>query len=137
MDAPALLEQHGGAPRVTIEAGDFFEAGVADGDAHVLSHINHDRNDEQCLTILANCRKAIKPHGRLPIVEKVLPAGDTPHLGKVLDIVVLVVPAGQECRKAEYERLLDKTSFRLAGVMPTESAVSVVEAVVAEQSSRA
>ena len=58
----------------------------------------------------------------------VLPAGDTPHPGKVLDMVMLVFPGGQERTEAEYAALLGKAGFRLNRVVPTASAVSVVEA---------
>ncbi len=130
-DAPALLQAKGVSERVTIEAGDFFTTVTAGGDAYLLSNVIHDWNEDQCLTILGHCRRAIKPDGRLLIVESVLPAGDTPHQGKVLDIVMLVIPGGQERTEAEYAALLRKAGFRLTRVVPTASAVSVVEAVPA------
>jgi O-methyltransferase/methyltransferase family protein len=129
LEAPSLLKARGVEDRVTIEAGDFFEAVPAGGDAYVLSHVIHDWNEERCLTILGHCRKAITPDGRLLIVEMVLPAGDTPHPGKVLDMVMLVFPGGQERTEAEYASLLGKAGFRLSRIVPTASAVSVVEAV--------
>jgi O-methyltransferase domain len=43
-------------------------------------------NEDQCLTILGNCRKAMKRGARLLIVEFVLPEGDTPHFGKIVDM---------------------------------------------------
>jgi hypothetical protein len=95
----------------------------------VLSHVIHDWTEEQCLTILGHCRKAITPDGRLLIVEMVLPPGDTPHPGKVLDMVMLTIPGGQERTEAEYATLLGKAGFRLNRVVPTASAVSVVEGV--------
>jgi hypothetical protein len=128
-DAPPLLKARGVEGRVTIEPGDFFKTVPAGGDAYVLSHIIHDWNEEQCLTILGHVRKAIKPEGRLLIVEMVLPAGDAPHPGKMLDLVMLVIPGGQERTEAEYAPLLTKAGFRLKRVVPTASAVSVVEAV--------
>jgi hypothetical protein len=128
-DAPALLKARGVEQRVTIEAGDFFTTVPAGGDAYLLSHIIHDWNEEQCLTILGHCRKAMKQDGRLLIVETVLPEGDTPHQGKVQDMVMLVVPGGQERTATEYASLLGKAGFRLQRVVPTESVVSVVEAV--------
>ncbi len=73
----------------------------------------------------------MKPNGRLLIVEMVLPAGDTPHPGKMLDMVMLVLPGGQERTESEYSSLFGKAGFRLVRVVPTESAVSVVEAVLA------
>jgi len=130
-DAPALLKAKGISDRVTIEAGDFFATVPSGGDAYVLSHIIHDWNEDQCLTILGNVRKAMKPASRLLIVEMVLPAGEAPHPGKMLDIVMLVLPGGQERTEAEYGTLLGKASFRLSRVVPTSSAVSVVEAVLA------
>ena len=128
-DAAALLKARGVEARVAIEPGDFFERVPAGGDAYLLSHIIHDWNEEQCLTILGHCRNVIPRDGRLLIVETVLPAGDTPHQGKVQDMVMLVFPGGQERTEAEYASLLDKAGFRLSRVVPTESIVSVVEAV--------
>jgi hypothetical protein len=127
-DAPALLEAHGVADRVTIESGDFFERVPAGGDAYLLSHIIHDWSEEQCLAILGHCRSVMKPSGRLLIVETVLPAGDTPHQGKVQDMVMLVFPGGQERTETEYASLLKKAGFRLNRVVPTASVASVVEA---------
>jgi hypothetical protein len=130
-DAPALLTTHGVADRVTIEGGSFFETVPAGGDCYVLSHVIHDWTEDQCLTILGHCRKAITPNGKLLIVEMVLPPGDTPHPGKVLDMTMLVFPGGQERTETEYATLLSKAGFRMTRVVPTASAVSVVEAVPA------
>jgi hypothetical protein len=130
-DAPALLKERGVDQRVTIESGDFFKMVPAGGDAYLLSHVIHDWSEEQCLTILGHCRKSMKPNGRLLIVEMVLPDGDTPHPGKMLDMVMLVLPGGQERTESEYSSLFGKAGFRLVRVVPTESAVSVVEAVLA------
>jgi O-methyltransferase domain len=71
------------------------------------------------------------PGARLLIVEMVLPPGDTPHPGKLLDITMLTMPGGEERTEAEYAALLAKAGFRVQRVVPTESAVSVVEAVLA------
>jgi hypothetical protein len=129
-DASSLLKAHGVEKRVAIEAGDFFGNVPAGGDAYVLSHIIHDWNEEQCLTILRHIAKAMTPDGRVLIVEMVLPAGDAPHPGKVLDMGMLVVTGGEERTEAEYASLLTKAGLRLSRVVPTESAVSVVEAML-------
>ncbi len=128
-EASALLAARGVVDRVTITAGDFFETVPAGGDVYLLSHIIHDWTEAQCLTILGHCRQAMQPDGRLLIVETVLPAGDTPHQGKIQDMVMLVFPGGQERTEQEYVSLLDKAGFRLARVVPTASVVSIVEAV--------
>ena len=130
-DAPALLKARGVEERVTIETGDFFENVPAGGDAYLLSHVIHDWKEDQCCTILGHCRKAMKPNGRLLIVEQVLPGGDIPHPGKLLDMAMLVLTGGQERTEAEYVVLLSKAGFRLTHVTPTQSAASIVEAVIA------
>lgn len=127
--APAFLEAHGVADRVSIEAGSFFERVPAGHDAYILSHIIHDWDPDQCRTILAHCRSAIDPEGRLLIVEMVLPEGDTPHPGKMLDMMMLVGPGGQERTPSEYADLLGSAGFEMTRIVPTASAVSIVEAV--------
>lgn len=130
-DARQLLERRGIAQRVDIKAGSFFE-GVPDGaDAYLLSHIIHDWSEARCLTILGHCRRVLKPDGRLLIIETVIPPGNAPHPSKTQDITMMVVSGGQERTEAEYADLLAKAGLRLSRVVPTASAVSIVEAVAA------
>jgi O-methyltransferase domain/Dimerisation domain len=127
-DAPALIQARGLKDRVTVETGSFFDRVPAGGDAYLLSHIIHDWSEDQCLTILKNCRGAMNPDGRVLLIEMVLPEDNTPHPGKILDMMMLVGPGGRERTAKEYETLISKAGLRLTRVVPTESAVSVVEA---------
>jgi hypothetical protein len=72
----------------------------------------------------------MNPNSRLLIIEMVLPPGDAPHPGKLLDMMMLVGPGGQERTEQEYKSLLAKADLRLTRVVPTESPVSVVEALL-------
>ncbi len=128
-DAPEFFRARGLGDRARAEGGSFFDFVPAGGDAYVASHVIHDWSEEQCLTILGNCYKAMKPGAKLLIVEMVVPAGDEMHPSKMLDMTMLVMPGGQERSEAEYADLLDKAGFRLTRVVPTQSAASVVEAV--------
>jgi hypothetical protein len=130
-DAPPLIQSRGMSDRVKIESGSFFDQVPAGADAYMLSHIIHDWSEAQCLTILGHVRKALNPGGRVLLIEMVLPPGNAPHPGKMLDIMMLVGPGGQERTELEYKALLEKAKFRLTRVVPTPSAVSVVEAVPA------
>ncbi len=130
-DAPALLDAKGVRDRVTIEPGDFFTSIPGNADAYVLSHIIHDWSEDQCLTILGHVRKAMTRASRLLIVETVLPPGDAPHPGKILDMVMLVQLGGQERSESEYASLLGKAGLRLMRIVPTSSAASIVEAILA------
>lgn len=130
-DAPAFLDASGVSNRVTIEAGNFFESVPAGADAYILSHVLHDWDEDRCLSILGHVRSAMNAAGRLLVVEMVIPPGDAPHPGKMLDMAMLVQFGGQERTGAEYELLLSKAGFRMTQVVPTNSAASVVEAVAA------
>jgi hypothetical protein len=128
-DAPERFRANGLGDRIRVEGGSFFESVPAGGDAYVLSHVIHDWSETQCLTILGNCHKAMKPDAKLLIVEMVIPDGDEMHPAKMLDMTMLVMPGGQERSEAEYAALLEKAGFRLTRVVPTQSAAGLVEAV--------
>jgi SAM-dependent methyltransferase len=130
-DAPAVLRANGVESRVCIEHGDFFKSVPGGGDAYILSHIIHDWNEEQCLTILSNCRKAMKPGAKLLIVEFVLPEGDEPHVGKLLDLTMLAVTGGEERTADEYRRLVARAGLTMTRVLSTGSDVRIVEVEVA------
>lgn len=130
-DAPALLAGKGVSDRVSIVPHDFFDSVPAGGDAYILSHILHDWSEAQCLTILGNLHKAMTAEARLLVVEMVLPGRNEPHFGKILDMVMLAVPGGEERTGEEYRALLAKAGFRVTRIVPTASPVSVIEAVKA------
>jgi hypothetical protein len=127
--AQELIQSRGMRDRVAFVAGSFFESIPAGYDVYLMSHIIHDWSEEQCLRILGNCRKAMPASGRLLIIENVLPEGNAFHPGKMLDISMMVLTTGQERSEAEYRALLAKAKFKLNRVIPTNSQVSIVEAL--------
>jgi hypothetical protein len=127
-EAAGLICAHGLSDRISIEAGTFFDRVPTGGDAYLLSHILHDWNEEKCLQILGNCRRAMKSSSRLLIVEMVLPDDGARHPGKRLDVVMLVLTEGQERSAGQYRELLKKAGFRLNRVVATQSPASVIEA---------
>jgi ubiquinone/menaquinone biosynthesis C-methylase UbiE len=130
-EARTRIEAMGVAARCAVHAGDFFTAVPAGGDAYLLSHVIHDWDEEECLTILRHCHRAMGQDGCLLLVETMLPPGDAPHPGKMLDLLMLTVPGGMERTAEEYATLLAAASFRLTRIVPTSSAVSIVEAIPA------
>ncbi len=118
--------------RCDVLEGDFFESVPTGGDVYVLSHVLHDWDDAQCVTLLANCRRAIAGNSRLVIVEIVLPGANEPSPGRLMDLIMLVnAPSGQERTLDEYRDLLARADFRLSRAIPTPSPVSVIEAIPA------
>jgi hypothetical protein len=132
-DAPAFIASRGLTDRVTITSGSFFDGVPEGGDAYLLSHVIHDWSESQCLAILGHCRHVMKPGGRVLLIEMVLPPGNAPHPGKILDMMMLVGPGGRERTAEEYAELLAKAGLKMTRTVPTASAVSIVEAVVSAQ----
>lgn len=132
-DAPSVVAgsppiETGLAGRVEKVAGDFFQSVPAGADAYLLKWIIHDWDDERSVAILKNCRNAMAEGGRVILVEAVLPLGDEPHFGKFIDLNMLVMTGGRERTEEEYRTLLEAAGLRLTRVVPTPSAMSVVEA---------
>ena len=69
------------------------------------------------------------PQARLLILEPVIPPGNAPFPGKLLDLNMLVMTEGGRERTAEeYAQLLAAGGFQLERIVPTAAAISVVEA---------
>ncbi|GAA0624379.1 methyltransferase [Kutzneria viridogrisea] len=127
--ANELLAANGLAERCTFLGGDFLWSVPAGGDVYLLKGILHNWPDEQVLTILRNCRRALDTRSRLLLVDWVVPSGDTPHPSKFVDLAVLFVYGGRERTKDEYVTLLAEAGLRLTRVLDTESALNVLEVV--------
>jgi ubiquinone/menaquinone biosynthesis C-methylase UbiE len=129
-EAERELKVAGVADRCEFVGGDFLEAVPEGGDVYIVSHCIHNWDERSCVRILANCRRAMLPRGRLLIVEAVLSAGDEPDPAKILDLAMLVVPGGAERTEDEYRSLLEKSGFRLTRVIPTRTpSASIIEAI--------
>ncbi|HEX3600133.1 MAG TPA: methyltransferase [Lacipirellulaceae bacterium] len=135
-DLPHVIERAkpnvaaaGLADRCELVAGSFFETVPAGADAYFMRHIIHDWEDEKSLMILRNCHRAMPTHGKLVVVESVIPPGNEPFGGKFLDLVMLLIPGGKERTADEYRDLFAKAGFNLSRIVPTGSEVSVIEAV--------
>ena len=127
--ARAFVSQSAVADRCKLVAGNFFESVPEGGDAIILKWIIHDRNDEQSVAILKNCRRALPENGNLILVEAVVPASSEPHFAKFIDLNMLVMTGGRERTEEEFRSLYEASGFKLIRIVPTESPFSVIEGV--------
>jgi len=114
-DARTLIEEAGVAQRCEFVGGDFFKNVPADGDAYILRNIIHDWQDEEAVTILAACRRAMTGGARLVLVERQLP--DDPRAAPpafLADLEMLVNVGGRERRTEEYAALFERSGLELA-----------------------
>jgi SAM-dependent methyltransferase len=125
--AKANFQTAGLADRCQVIGGSFFESVPAGADAYLMRHIIHDWDDEKATTILRNVHRAMGPNGRLLLVEGVIPPGNDPCFGKLLDLMMLASPGGKERTEEEYRTLYEAAGFRLTRIVPTAAEVSVIE----------
>ena len=124
---PAYLTASGLMDRCEIIGGDFFESLPKGGDVYILKRILHDWGDQRCLEILRRCREAMDEKARILVVDAVLPTGNEPHPGKVMDILMMVSTEGRERTEQEFRELFERAGLELTKVIPTRSVLSVVE----------
>ena len=126
-EAEKLLKEHGVTGRCETAGGDFFTSVPSGGDAYIMKHIIHDWNDEQCVTILQNCRKAMTDGGKVLVVEMIVPERNEPSPAKFLDLQMLQLCPGCERTEKEYAELFAKAGLKLTRIIPTMSPFSVIE----------
>lgn len=127
--AEAAIAECGLSSRCGVISGDFFVS-VPEADILILKSIIHDWDDEQCVLILSNCTRALRPAGRVVLVEAVIPDNDRPSWASLMDLNMLAVLPGRERTAGEYRDLLGRAGLRLDRITPTASQFCVIEASV-------
>jgi O-methyltransferase domain/Dimerisation domain len=113
--------------RCEYVGGDMFKQ-VPTADAYMLKLILHDWNDEECVRILSNIRKAASREGRVFIIEHIVPGPDASHFAKVFDIHMMCWGTGRERTEDEYARLLEAAGWKQAGSWyPSSRMMGVIE----------
>jgi hypothetical protein len=113
------------ADRLEVMTGDFFDSVPAGADAYLLSGVIHDWPDEPAARILKNVRRAIRPQGRLLVLDAVLTRSNDPAQA-MMDLAMMVLTGGQERSESQFRSLLNDAGFSLMNVRPTMGA-SVLE----------
>jgi hypothetical protein len=106
---------------------------LAEADLYLLESVLHDWSDDRESTILAHCRAQLPEHGRLLVVEPVLPPlvdGTPPPMS---DLNMLVNLGGRERTRTDFEQLLARAGLTLTSVtpLPAPAVFSLLEAAAA------
>src|ERR1700736_4686450 len=126
--ATAAAAALGLAERSSVLAGDFF-ASVPEADLYLLKHILHDWDDGHAVRILENCRRAMRPGGRVIVIEALLGEMGEPGFAPFSDLNMMVMLTGRERTLSEYRALLKQAGFRLDKSTPIRSPMAMIEAV--------
>ena len=118
--------------RIKCVGGDFFESVPGGADCYTMKHIVHDWSDEHCRTLLGNIARAMDPAGKVLVFETVMPETGEPHPAKFMDLnmnMLAMTEGRSERTQQEFDRLFASAGLRLHSIYPTQSPVSVIEAV--------
>ncbi|UVS81459.1 methyltransferase [Actinokineospora sp. UTMC 2448] len=101
--------------RFEVVAGDFFDAVPEGADTYLLSRVLQDWDDDSCVTLLTNVRRAMsEDSARLVIVDRII-EGDR-VLPLLYDLHLLMMAGGRQRTLDGYRSLLAASGLRLLAV---------------------
>ncbi|RLM84848.1 caffeic acid O-methyltransferase [Panicum miliaceum] len=120
-DLPHVISDAPPFPGVEHVGGDMFKS-VPSGDAIFMKWILQDWRDAHCATLLKNCYDALPAHGKVVVVECILPknpeAIPKTQVTFHADMIMLAHnPGGKERYEREFEELVRGVGF--AGIKAT------------------
>jgi hypothetical protein len=122
--ALATFETAGVAHRAAIISGSFFEPLPSGADAYLLSAILHDWNDEGARTILGRCAEAAGHTGKVFVIERTGPDGESPSTA--MDLRMLLYFGGRERSATELTTLAVDAGLTMLAIHPAGD-LSVIE----------
>jgi hypothetical protein len=124
---PTALMTAGLMDRCEVVGGNFLESVPSGADAYIAKRILMDWDDEQVVALLRRCREAMAAQGRIITVNVVMPPGNEPHPGKIIDLFLMVQLKGRERTEQEFRELYRRAGLQLTKIVPTPSMLSLVE----------
>jgi hypothetical protein len=133
-----VLKKTGVADRCDVVPGDMFATVPTGGDIYLISRVINICDEVQAVTVLKNCRAVMAPAAKVVLIERVLPEVVEPTFltqGQVMsDLTMLVRTGGRERTAGEFRALLSEAGLCATRILPTDTVVSLIEAVPAQRS---
>ena len=101
--------------RIEFVAGSFFES-VPPGDVYVLSTVLHNWPDDRAAAILRTIRAAAPDHGRLLVIDAVMPPGNEPDGRHRFALLGLSLFGSRERDETEWLELFAGTDFEVVSL---------------------
>ncbi|XP_050256132.1 isoliquiritigenin 2'-O-methyltransferase-like [Quercus robur] len=113
-DLPQVIQHAPSYPGIEHVGGDMYIS-VPKGDVIMIKGTCHNWNDEQCIKLLKNCKKAVPIDGKVIIMDFVLPeepeASNASKYVSMLDNAMFIQPGGKERTEKEFEALSKAAGF--------------------------
>ncbi|MHC5820107.1 MAG: methyltransferase, partial [Nostoc sp.] len=85
--------------------------------------------DERAITILKNCHRAMAKNGKILVAERLIPLGNEPYAGKLIDLDMLVMTGGSERTESECRSLFERAGFQVTKIVSIQSDMSLIEGI--------
>jgi hypothetical protein len=133
--AREYISSQGVAPEaIEIKTGDVFEKIPSGANAIVMKHFISAWDDEDAKKILANCRQALPPDGKLILLQSFVPDIDEPKTepdgimpGIFAVQINVATPGGGWRTKQQFQELFEESGFKLERVIKTDNSLSGME----------
>ena len=124
------LETSKFADRCGVVGDNVLNAVPTGGDIYMIKRVMMSFSDDDAGRILSNCRAAMRPDGKVLVIDPMLPDGSKPHYNRLTDLLMLVV-AGGRCRsEAEFRSLFDAAGLSVTQVIAAGASNFIIEGVV-------
>jgi hypothetical protein len=114
--------------RIDLIKGNFFESAPAEADAYILKNVLLDWSDEQCVSILKNCRRAMKPTGKVLVIEHVILETSTNAHERMffIDLTMLLMEEGYLRSQEQFQQLYEAAGLKLTRLIPIGASGSYI-----------
>lgn len=125
-DTKEILEKE----KIDFRQGSFFDKKdiPEEKDIYILKRVLHDWANSECVSILQNCKEAMKKEGKIIVIDTILSSGNEYHIGKDIDIVMMTLFGGQERKQAEFGKLFSQAGLHITKIKPIDGTMlSIIE----------
>lgn len=124
------VEASPAAPRLRLQAGDFFEDPLPAADLYALGRVLHDWPEPKIRRLLGRIREALPVGGGLLIAETLLDDGQPgPVHAQMQSLNMLICTEGRERSAREYAALLESCGFSRVEARRTATPLDAVLAI--------
>ena len=112
--------------RFSLLAGSFFSEIPFKTDLIILKRVLHNWDDKEVIKIVENCKKALNPHGRILIIERLEQISNN-SLGN--DLLMLAMGGSARSRtEAEFHQLAQENDMEITKIIAVpETEMSIIE----------
>lgn len=134
--AKQRIDEAGLTDQCIASGGDATMEVPRGGDAYILSRVIHDWDDDNARKILVSCRQALTAGGRILVIERAMPDSVKERASlpasllsdiNLTDLNMMVMTTGRERTIKEYQSLFVQAGLDLVRIIPTHTAMNIME----------